>query len=227
MSNTPVIVKDAEIMPQHEMGGHEMLRHIRKSPTVIYGIFTEIVRQFYMDAGNHGFGTPTAVWDPDPDKTQIWIDTELEWEDKHPELRPAIYIQLGPITFKSLSGRSDGLMGGRTSNSEQYFTRSGSGTVSFVHIGGTAGEACALADSTMDYLDAFGKVIRDDFCFTSFALTQREARKQMPKESKERYGSVVTCAFETQDRWTLKLESQLLKVLAFRAGQRLLDGGIV
>lgn len=227
MSNLPAQVPDQELQPFHELHGHELLRHKRKSATLLYGIFVELARQFYSNAENHPLGTPIKVWDPDPGKTQIWIDTELRWEDEHPEMRPAIYVQLGGLTYKSLSGRTDGKMGGNLKEAEIFFTRSGTGTVTFVHVAGTADEACTLADSTLDYLDAFGAVIRDDFCFTSFQLTQRVPRQQMPKESKERYGSSVTFSFELQDRWTLKQETQHLKVLTFRAGQRLLDGGIV
>lgn len=227
MSAAPARVPDQEIQPFHELHGHELLRHKRKTPTLLYGIFVELARQFYSNPDNHPLGTPIKVWDPDAAKTQIWIDTEHRWEDEHPEMRPAIYVQLGDLSFRSLTGRTDGKMGGNLKEAETTYSRNGTGTVSFVHLAGTSAEACALADSTMDYLDAFGGVIRDDFCFTSFQLVQRSPRKQMPKESKERYASVVTFSFEFQDRWVLKQETQRLKVLTFRAGQRLLDGDIV
>jgi hypothetical protein len=227
MSNVPYPVQAKEIMGRHDYHGHELLRHIRKTPTVLYGIFVEVMRQFYGYAENHPMGTPIKVWRQGKDATDIWIDTELRWEDEHPEKRPAIYIRLSPITYTSLTGRQDGLVGGDLANSESFFSRSGKCSVSFVHIAGTTGEACMLGDSTLDYLDAFGIVIRDDFCFTSFALSERIAIRQRAKESKERYESIVTCAVEFQDRWTLKLEAERLKVLAFRAGQSLIDSGIV
>ena len=227
MSNIPVPVPDQELYDDHAIRGFELLRHIRKTPTVLYGIFVEVARQFYSNADNRPIGTPIKVWSPDPQQTAIWIDTELRWEDEHPEMRPAIYVSLSPITYTSLSGRTDGLTGMVIEDAEYTFARSGKGTVSFIHVGGTDAEACTLGDATLDYLDAFGMVIRDDFCFTSFALTERVAKRLMPKESKERTASVVTCAFEFQDKWVLKLESEKLKVFILNAGQRLLANGIV
>lgn len=227
MSNIPKPVPVAEVQTYHDLHGHELLRHMRKLPTLLYGIFVEITRQLYSNGENHPLGTPVKIWNTNPEESEIWIDTELRWEDEHPEKRPAIYVQLSPITYASLTGRKDGWMGNDLRDSELYFTRSGEGRVSFVHIAGSAGEACSLADSTLDYLDAFSMVIRDDFCFTTFELVERVPLKQMQKESKERYGSVVAFKFVLQDRWTLKLEAERLKVLTFRAGQRLMDSGIV
>jgi hypothetical protein len=227
MSNLPNQIPIEEIMPGPAPLGVDLLPHIRKLPRVLYGIFVEVIRQYYMNFEGHPMGTPTKVWDKDPTKTEIWIDTEHRWVDDHPEFRPAIFVALSPITYESLTGRKDGAMNYDVKDSTEYFSRSGTGTVSFVHIGGTCGEALALADSTMDYLDAFGKVIRDDFCFTSFNLTGRVPLQQMPKESKERYGSTVTCSYQFQDRWSLKQEAQLLKIVTFRALQQLSASGIV
>ena len=229
MSNTPhkVPLSKDGMFPEPTLGEWDLLRQMRKTPTVLYGIFTEVIKQFYLNPENLPIGTPEYVWSPDPTKTKIWIDTELSWNDRTPELRPAIYTKLSPISYSSLTGRKDASAGERLQTGELDFSRSGSGTVSFVHIAGSTGEACKLGDATLDYLDAFGKVIRDDFCFTSFALTGRVALQELPKESKERYGSVVEVSYSFQDRWTLKLESQRLKSVIMRAGQEAIKSGIV
>ena len=227
MSNTPEQIVPAEIMPFHELHGHELIQHVRKTPTVLYAIFVELVRQFYGGEDNNPLGTPSKVWKPDPETSQIWIDSEMRWEDAHPEFRPAVYVSIGPIQYQSMTGRSDGHMGGDLRDAETYFSRSGSGIVSFVHVGGTAGEAVTLADSTFDYLDAFASVIRCDFGFTKFYAASRVPRQQMPKESKERYSSTVAFNFDFQDCWSLKLESQKLKTLTLRAGQQLAGSVIV
>lgn len=223
----PIVIPANGLLPDHQVGGFELLAQVRKTPTVLYGIFVEIIKQFYQNPDNLPIGAPQKVFDPNPDLTQIWIDTELQWNDKHPEMRPAIYVKLSPIKYMSLTGRQDGVSGGNQKGAEEYFSRSGTGTVSFVHIAGASGEACTLGDATLDYLDAFGKVIRDDFCFTSFALAGRIPLLELPKESKERYGSVVEVAFSFQDTWTLKLESRVAKAITMRAGHSLLKSGIV
>ncbi len=180
----------------------------------------ELLRQFYSDHAGDPLWVPQRLWTDNPQTTQIWIDTEARWEDEQPKLRPAIYVKLNPTTFESLTGRKDARSGMDLVNGEYEFSRSGTGAVSFVHVGRTAGEAVTLADATMDYFDAFGMVIRNDFCFDSFNLAQRVPLEIREKEARNRLESTVTFAYTHQDRWTLKLESPQIRKLTLRAGQR-------
>jgi hypothetical protein len=227
MSNKPITVPDREIQDAANVGDYDLICQMRKTPPVLYGIFLNVVRQFYSKVENMPRLAPDGTyWSADVDQTKMWIDTELRWEDEHPEFRPAIYVALSPITYHSLTGRNDGKIGEDLTCGEVDFTRSGSGTVSFVHIGATDGESCALASATLDYLDAFSWVIKDDFCFTTLALTQVDPKARRQRESNERYGSIVTLSYEFQDTWSLKIESQVLKKFTFNAGQGLLRGDI-
>jgi hypothetical protein len=211
-------VPDREIQSFHALAGNELICELRKTPTVLYGIFTELVQQFWAgDPKDRLFGTPDIRWDRDPDKTNIWIDTELRWEATHPEFRPAIYVKLSPIQCGTITGNTTGLVRRDLQEAEDHHARTGTGQVSFVHIGATAGEACPLADATMDYLDAFAPVITDDYCFAWFKLVSREPLHAMGKDSNEKYGSVVSYEFSYTDSWSLKLESPKLKQLVVRA----------
>ena len=206
-------VPDAELQPSHAFAGNEFVCETRKTSTVLYGIFSELVRQMYAYNGpdERLFGTPGVVWTPDPQTTGIWIDTELRWEQEHPEFRPAIYVKLGQINYSTVDGSRLGLVDLDVQEAEYHYARVGDGSVSFVHIGSTAGEACALADATLDYLDAFSPVITRDFCFNWFTLASRAPVQQAASDSKERYASTVTYAFRFTDTWTLKLESPKLR----------------
>jgi len=211
-------IPDREIQPRHEIAGNELICELRKTPTVLYGIFTELVQQFWAQGPeNKLFGTPEVQWDRDPNKTRIWIDTELRWEATHPELRPAIYVKLSPIQCGTVTGDNTGLVHRDLQEAEYRYARTGAGQVSFVHVAATAGEACSLADATMDYLDAFSPVITDDYCFNWFKLASREPLREMGKDANEKYGSIVTYDFRYTDEWTLKLESPKLKQLVVRA----------
>lgn len=226
-SNLPANINIEEINQSASINNVELLPHIRKLPNVLYGIFVELLRQFYSDDNEKLFGVPTKIWKPNPAETDIWIDTELRWEDEHPEKRPAIYVHLTPITYQSLTNRKDGLVGYDSKSSEYHFSRSGTGRVSFNHVSSSAGEACMLADSTLDYFDAFSMAIRNDFCFTSFYLVERIPLKLGEKDSKEKYESVVTFEYEFQDKWILKLESVKLKRIILNAGQNIFKNVIV
>lgn len=224
-SNTPLKVEDKRLMDQGLSDKVDLLCHIRKTPNVLYGMFVELTRQFYGDDSNLPIDS-CAKWDPDPNKTKVWIGTEYEWEDKAPEFRPAIYIKLGNITYKSLTGRSDNLYGHDLQEGEYHYSRNGSGNVSWVHVGSTKGESVALSGTTLDYLDAFGPVIMEDFKFMTFEVVSMSPIAT-EKESKERFKSTVTVAFTFQDTWALKLESPKLKRVLFRARQAAALNGIV
>lgn len=212
-------IPDQEIQPVHAIAGNELICEIRKTPTVLYGIFTELVQQFYSMNGpdDRLFGTPDVVWTNNPQTTGIWIDTELRWEQEHPEFRPAIYVKLGQINYSTLDGTHRGLVKKDVQEAEYHYARVGEGSVSFVHVGGTAGEALSLADATLDYLDAFSPVITDDFCFDWFALAACTPVQAVSKDSKEKYASTVTYSFRFTDGWSLKLESPKLKRVILRA----------
>jgi hypothetical protein len=225
MSNVPYDVPDTDFHDREMAERVKLIAQLRKTPIVLYGIFLELARQFYSDSNNIPIDV-VAVWEPDVLKTGIWIDTEYKWEDETPEFRPAIYVKLGAIKYDSLTGRHDGMTGMDLEQGEYHFSRNGTGTVSWVHIGRSKGEAVILAGATLDYLDAFSRVIRDDFCFQTFEVVGLSPMA-LDKESKERYRSIITASFSFQDTWSLKLESQKLKRLVFNAGQGLTVNGIL
>jgi len=221
MSNIPRAVEDKLIHDDHEIGGEELICNIRKLPHVLYGIFVELLRDIYSTADGRMLGTTSRVWSPDPQKTRVWIDTECRWEDERPEFRPAIYVGLSEMTYTSLTGKKSGLMGAGLMDGEEFYGKHVSGDVSFTHIAATSGEAVDLCDNTLDYIDAFSSVISRDFCFETFSLSSRVPLKQLPKESKERYGSVATFSYTFQDCWTLKLESPKLKIVSLTLDNKL------
>jgi hypothetical protein len=226
-SNTPRQVVDAPLMDVETSDLVDLLCHIRKTPNVLYGMFLEVIRQFYSQEDNLPIEIPgNKIWHPDPEQTKVWIDTELEWDPDAIEFRPAIYVGLAQIGYKGTSGRHDGALGMDLEQGEYFFSRTGSGMVTFNHVGSTKGESAAFAGATLDFLDGFGSVIKDMFHFEIFELKQLSPI-QLDKESRERYRSIVAVNFEFQDTWTLKLESPKLKRLVFRAGQNLMGSDTV
>ena len=220
-SNTPLPVEDKRLMDEGIAEKVKLICHLRKTPMLLYGLFLEITRQFYSDRDNLPIDI-CSVWDADPTKSKIWIDTEYKWEDENPEFRPAIYIKLGTINYTSLTGRHDGRTKMDLEEGEYHFSRNGAGTVSWVHVGSNKGETAILAGTTLDYLDGLSWVIKEDFNFQFFEITSLSPM-QLDKESVERYRSVVTASFSFQDTWSLKRESPKLKRIILRARQGLID----
>ena len=226
-SNVPREVVDGPLMDRHTSNRLELLCHIRKTPNVLYGMFTEVIKQFYVNEDNLPIEIPSnRTWDADPKKTKIWIDSELEWDPDAIEFRPAIYVELSQIAYKSTTGRHDGAIGMDLEQGEYHFSRTGTGNVSFNHVGSTKGESAAFAGATLDFLDGFSKVIRDSLNFEVFEL-QALSPISLDKESRERYRSIVAVNYVFQDTWSLKLESPKLKRLIFRVGQNLMGDDTV
>ena len=216
-------VSQKEVQPWHRLGGMEHICELRKSSSVLYGILVTILRMIYTSKEGRTFGCPNAVWAKDSEKTQIWIDTELRWEDMRPDVYPAIYVSLGEIQYELSPGLD---MQGRTcmsNDGEQSYERTGICTASIVHVCDTSGEACALADNTENYLSSLQDQLAEEYCFKHFVVTGRvplQKKEQSQAAGKEKLVSVVQVKFDWNDAWVVKLETPILKVIDFIGDDR-------
>jgi hypothetical protein len=208
-------VSQAEVQPWHRLGGMEHICELRKTTSVLYGILVTILRMLYSGKKGRTFGCPNVIWKQDSQKTQIWIDTELRWEDARPDFRPAIYVSLGEIKYDFLP-TIDGH--GRTAVSpygEYQYERTGIATASIVHVCDTVGAACALADNTEAYLSSLQGEIASQYCFDHFVVTGRIARQKTSEQAqasgRDKIASVVQVQFDWADAWMVKVESPILK----------------
>jgi len=223
----PTYVKGADRLPEAEgVYDSSTLNSVRKTPVVLYGIFTEIARGFYS-SGILGGRFP--IWAPDANTATIWIDQEQIWEDRAPQFRPAIYVHLSPLKFTSDTGKASGLSGMRMEEAEYEFQQRTTGQVTWTHVGTTRSESLLLCETTLELLSAFAAPIRDEFCFDKFSVIGFNPSK-VEKESRETFNSSVTADFTFQETWSLKLESAKLKKIVFDIGQRsatLMSDGVV
>lgn len=211
MRNLPIKPVENEIQPWHSLGGFEHICELRKSCTVLYGIFTELARLIYHTPDGRLIGTPDVIWNRK--NPSIWIDTELRWEDEHPEFRPAIYIQLSPLEFKEYNPGFSGKVTPADRFAMRHYEMKATGTVTFMHIASTVGEACALADNTEYELSMLQGPICEDFCFVNFVLAGRTPLEKVQDEASEKYVSGVTFAYEFEESWDVTQESPILKSL--------------
>lgn len=220
-------VSQAEVQPWHRLGGVEHICELRKNAQVLYAILVTIVRSIYSSKKGRTFGCPDVVWVADPQKTELWIDTELRWEDQRPDFTPAIFVSLSELKYEVSPGMD---MQGRTimrPEGEQNYERTVSGAATIVHVSDKAGAACSLADNTDNYLSSLQDQIRDEYCFDHFVVTGRVPRqkKDEPQTAgKGKYLSAVRVSFDFTDAWTVKFETPILKVVsAIDVDQRKLD----
>lgn len=210
-------VSQSEVQPWHRLGGIEHICELRKNAQVLYGILVTIVRMIYSTRGGRTFGCPDVIWTPDPRKTQLWIDTELRWEDTRPDFTPAIFISLGELKYEfpptmDMQGRLN-----MSCDGEQGYERTVSGSATIMHVCDRAGAACSLADNTEGYLSSLQDQIRYEYCFDHFNVVGRTPRqkKDVPQsEGKGKYVSSVAVSFDFTDAWTVKLETPILKAVS-------------
>ena len=188
---------------------------IRKDPLVLYGIFTELTCQlFAVD------GFSDVRWDRDPKKSGIYIAPEYVWDDVTVEKRPAVFISLQPLEFSTYSDRHGGKVAMDLKEGTYDYARRIVGTVQWIVIGETKGEALKIGTDILNYVDAFSDVIAKDFCFEEFGVTQFKP-VDIVKEARERIRTTLTARFVVQETWSLKQESPKLKEIHFRTGQHL------
>ncbi len=127
-------VSNAEVQPWHRLGGVEHICELRKNAQVLYGIFVTILRTIWSSKSGRTFGCPDVIWRKDSQKTEIWIDTELRWEDQRPDFNPSIYVSLSEIKYDSVSTLDRQARTYMSSDGEQHYERTGMGTVTFIHV---------------------------------------------------------------------------------------------
>jgi hypothetical protein len=207
-------VSNAEVQPWHRLGGVEHICELRKSSQVLYSIFVSILRMIYSGKNGRVFGCPDVLWRSDPKKTELWIDTELRWEDLRPDFTPAIFVCLGEIQY-GVNPTLD--MEGRTfmsNDGERSYERTARGSAAIVHVSDKAGAACALADNTENYLSMLQDQLCDEYCFDHLLVSSRVPRQQKEQAQtagKGKYVSVVNVQFDFTDSWVVKIESPILK----------------
>ena len=211
--NTPIRADDCEITSYHSLGGFENTCELRKTPTVLYSLFVELARTAYFTVEGRDKGCPGALWNPDSSKTGIWIDTELRWEDEHPEFRPAVYVQLSQIQYDEPNPGFSNKISGADRFARREYARKVSGSVTYMHVARTVGEACALADNTDKFIGFMQDPIRQEFCFDLFRSAGRIPLAKLETEANNAYGSSATFQYSFHELWTVTEESPVLKTI--------------
>lgn len=210
-------VSQAEVQPWHRLGGVEHICELRKSAQVLYAIFVTILRMIYSEKNGRTFGCPDVVWERDPQKTELWIDTELRWEDQRPDFTPAIFVSLGEIRYDfvpTLDMQARTLM---SHDGERHYERMGHGMAHIAHVSDKAGAACSLADNTENYMSSLQDQIGEEYCFDHFTVAgriPRQQKEQAQTAGKGKYVSVVSVQFDFTDAWDVKLETPILKAVS-------------
>lgn len=214
----PGISQD-EVQPWHRVGGMEHICELRKSSSVLYAMLVSTARSIYADRKGRVFGCPSVVWKPDPERTEIWIDTELRWEDMRPDFLPAIFVRLGEIAYEPVPSISPEGLTYVSPGGEMRYERTGSCSATFAHVGTSVGEACCLADNTENFLSSLQGQIADQYCFESFVVRGRvpvQKGDSGQADGRDRLMSAVQVSFSWADAWSVKIESPILKTVGMK-----------
>ncbi len=211
--NPPSAVQDPpniEVSPDSDVSGHEDICSRRKTSMFLYGAFVEYVRKLYRD-GLFLVGTPDVRWGRTTQADGVWIDAEYNWKPENPEFLPAIYVKLGELQYSFRTGSQDRFVGVNIRNGIYESERTGAGTVTFVHVSRTSGEAIALCDNTRYRMNEYSRPIQEDLCLNKFHEASANPLAPAQKVSSEAYQSSSTFTFEFLERWGIKMESPILR----------------
>ena len=225
MNEKPLEVKPFEVYFDHAIEDKELICELTKHSSVLYGLFVDIIRQFYMTGKDFIKGCPVKKFDYDKNKTEIWIDKEMRWESEHPEFRPAIYVKLGKLQYQYPFNNWKTASVDETGS--RFYTRFVQGTVSFVHIANTSGEANILCDNTADFLWGLSYPIRKDYCLRKFQQIEHEPITKGPQASSDQWMSTCTFAFEFEDTTAVRPEAPVLQEIRVRPLQERIPSGIL
>jgi hypothetical protein len=194
-----------------------VLPHIRRDPLVLSGLFLEITRQLYKEP-SHVYPN-TLTWNPVEDEPGencgVFIDIAGKWDDENTNRRPGIFIDVGDLLYSTDKVQGFNSQAGfNLAEGVTYYNRLARGSVSWVHLGKTRGQALQYGSVTLDLVDGFSDVIRADFCFDKFdvrGILRPKQRKDRPKE----WMCLVQADFEFQESFGIKRESPKLKAISF------------
>jgi hypothetical protein len=188
----------------------------RKTPLVLAGLFTGLLRQFYLDPANlypnvHAYD-PTGKCDK-----RTYIESSGIWKDDKVEMRPAIIVDIGDLAVDStkyagMDRRSNfDLMEG-----ESDYEREITGSVVFAHLGTPKGQPQTYASNTYDLFDAFAHAIKKDYCFDIFEL-RSILKPRLRKTTPEDWECLVQADFRFREGFTVKTEAPKLKTISLEA----------
>lgn len=207
------------------------LYRIRRTPNVVRTLLVELMRELYREGnslfpeyGYHYQRDPENDECPEDPSTGVWINSSLVWEDQAPEFRPAIYVKMLPFAYESmLGGDLSAQVSQVPETGERRYARIVKGKAEIIHIGHTLAQADELLANSIDLLDAFSDIIRDDFCFDRFAIIAVNTPKLAKTEDNEKLDASIQLSFQFKDQWTLKPETPILRQVVFQSRLNALD----
>ena len=188
----------------------------RKTPLMLTGLWTAIVRQFYLDPEN--LYREVMAWDPTgKNDKKTYIEGSNIWKDDKIDLRPAIVVDVGdmqmqPNHFQGMDRRQ----GFDMVEGESFYERSVVGSVVLAHLGKNRGQVINYASNTYDLIDAFARTIKHDYCFD--ILEMRSILKpRLRKADPEDWESLLQIDFQFREGFSVKTESPKLKTISLKA----------
>lgn len=191
---------------------------IRRDHLVLEGMFIELIQQIYSDKANLRPGM--RAWCGSNETINgLYITPAYEWDETSQERRPLIAVSIGDLDVNSrdISGL-DRLIDANFEDSSEAFGRRVSSSVTFVHVGRTAGEVAQYCGTSYDILDAMALPIQRLLCLESFDVVKVTAparRKQAPVE----FHATVTAQFSFIETFWLKKEAPRLKQIIVDMGE--------
>lgn len=191
-------------------------------PHILTGILLQLVREHFISADRiESEHLKESLWvpkagdpvTPDPAATKILIDPVYRWNQKTTQQRPGVLIKrnaLQPQTVGIAMTRTFGV-------AERDYPEVGSkhslffvGSHTLFCIATDGGVAEVLSTEVARHLAQFAPVIREEFCFQTFELSQI-GEVSVLEEASENFVVPVVIRYAYQNKWLLTKQEPRLK----------------
>lgn len=189
----------------------------------ITGILLRILQSHFSRSENITFERlRDLIWTPQPEDTdsdstsgpdtKIVIDPTHLWNAQNVQQRPSIMVKRNRVSTQRL-GLDDGWTLGLNPDREgDYKTRMIIGSHTCFCIGGSGAEAEMVGQEVFDELMEFSPVIRKDFLFHRFTVTEISEVNKL-EESDEHFVAAVVVGWAHSQDWRIVQEAPFLKTL--------------
>ena len=193
----------------------DTLRAMRRDPLVLEGAFLEMIQTMYSYKEN--LLHHTQPWDPKgKTKGSPTILVDSDWSDDKNNAYPMIIIDIGDMQYSTQGVEGIGAMVGYDLvEGAEHHARVVTGVVMFNHIGKSKAQALAYQATTLDIVDSFSNMIRDDLCFEKFGVTDILKPRQRKDQALE-WSAGIRAQFRLQEYFSNKLESPKLKQMSVK-----------
>jgi hypothetical protein len=199
-----------------------MLRHIRRSPLIMCGMFVELTRSLYSFEEN--LYPPARTWSATNKRDHLFIEPSYKWDKENDDRKPAIYVDVGDMQIQADPVKGIGSHGTHFDLKEgvDYREHVVGGSIAWAHVCDARAECLLYQGITYDLIAGLSFAIKRDFCLEKFDV-RAILKPRLQSDQPRTYVSEVQATYQLREPYALKRETPKLKQITVEAAASTVD----